>query len=44
MSQNWAKGIDAKGRPISNNLIPDEKGVTVCPSYERRDQLVLAEL
>jgi alcohol dehydrogenase (cytochrome c) len=31
--ENWAKGIDAKGRPISNNLIPDEKGVTVCPSY-----------
>jgi len=32
-SQNWAKGIDEKGRPISNNLIPDEKGVTVCPGY-----------
>jgi alcohol dehydrogenase (cytochrome c) len=32
-SQNWAKGIDDKGRPISNNLIPDEKGVTVCPGY-----------
>jgi alcohol dehydrogenase (cytochrome c) len=31
--QNWAKGIDSKGRPISNNLIPDETGVTVCPSY-----------
>jgi alcohol dehydrogenase (cytochrome c) len=31
--QNWAKGIDEHGRPISNNLIPDEKGVTVCPSY-----------
>jgi alcohol dehydrogenase (cytochrome c) len=30
---NWAKGIDENGRPISNNLIPDEKGVTVCPSY-----------
>lgn len=28
---NWATGIDASGRPISNNLIPDEKGVTVCP-------------
>jgi alcohol dehydrogenase (cytochrome c) len=34
MSENWAKEIDAKGRPISNNLIPDEKGVTVCPSYD----------
>lgn len=32
-SQNWAKGIDDKGRPISNNLIPDEKGVIVCPGY-----------
>ncbi len=32
-SQNWAKGIDEKGRPISNNRIPDEKGVTVCPGY-----------
>jgi alcohol dehydrogenase (cytochrome c) len=32
-AENWAKGIDDKGRPISNNLIPDEKGVTVCPSY-----------
>jgi alcohol dehydrogenase (cytochrome c) len=31
--QNWAKGIDENGRPISNNLIPDETGVTVCPSY-----------
>jgi alcohol dehydrogenase (cytochrome c) len=30
---NWAKGIDEKGRPISNNLVPNEKGVTVCPSY-----------
>ncbi len=33
MSENWAKGIDENGRPISNNLIPDEKGVKVCPSY-----------
>src|SRR6185437_2035187 len=29
---NWAKGLDKNGRPISNNLIPDEKGVLVCPS------------
>ncbi|RXH54566.1 Glucose dehydrogenase, PQQ-dependent [Granulicella sibirica] len=33
MIQNWAKGIDAHGRPISAGLIPDAKGVTVCPSY-----------
>ncbi len=30
-SMNWAKGIDENGRPVSNNLIPDAKGVTVCP-------------
>jgi alcohol dehydrogenase (cytochrome c) len=32
-SLNWAKGIDKNGRPISNHLVPDERGVTVCPSY-----------
>ncbi|HEY5055530.1 MAG TPA: PQQ-binding-like beta-propeller repeat protein [Acidobacteriaceae bacterium] len=31
---NWAKGIDAHGRPLSNNLIPDAAGVTVCPSVD----------
>ena len=31
-TQNWAKGIDANGRPISVGLIPDEKGVRVCPA------------
>lgn len=30
--QNWATGIDEKGRPISAGLIPDEKGVKVCPA------------
>ena len=30
---NWAKGIDKNGRPISNNLIPDSKGVKVCPGF-----------
>jgi alcohol dehydrogenase (cytochrome c) len=29
---NWAKGLDENGRPISAGLIPDEKGVRVCPS------------
>lgn len=29
---NWAKGIDANGRPISAGLIPDEAGVKVCPA------------
>ena len=31
-SQNWAKGIDQNGRPFSAGLIPDEKGVRVCPA------------
>ncbi|MEO6910724.1 MAG: PQQ-dependent dehydrogenase, methanol/ethanol family, partial [Edaphobacter sp.] len=30
-SLNWAKGIAENGRPISNNLLPDDKGVLVCP-------------
>jgi alcohol dehydrogenase (cytochrome c) len=30
---NWAKDIDKNGRPISNNLIPNAEGVTVCPSF-----------
>ena len=32
--QNWARGIDAKGRPVSANRIPNEKGVSVCPSVD----------
>jgi alcohol dehydrogenase (cytochrome c) len=32
-SQNWAKSIDENGRPVSNNLVPNEQGVTVCPGY-----------
>ena len=31
---NWAKHIDQNGRPISNNLIPDAKGVRICPGIE----------
>ncbi|MGA7340002.1 MAG: PQQ-binding-like beta-propeller repeat protein, partial [Terracidiphilus sp.] len=30
--QNWAKGIDGNGRPISAGLVPDEQGVQVCPA------------
>jgi alcohol dehydrogenase (cytochrome c) len=30
--QTWAKGLDVSGRPISAGLIPDEKGVEVCPA------------
>jgi alcohol dehydrogenase (cytochrome c) len=32
LRQTWAKGIDANGRPISAGLIPDQKGVEVCPA------------
>jgi alcohol dehydrogenase (cytochrome c) len=31
-NQNWAKGLDENGRPISAGLIPDAKGVRVCPA------------
>jgi len=31
-TQNWTKGVDENGRPISAGLIPDEKGVRVCPA------------
>jgi len=31
-TQNWAKGLDGNGRPISAGLIPDEKGERVCPA------------
>ncbi len=31
-AQNWAKGLDENGRPISAGLIPNEKGVRVCPA------------
>lgn len=31
-NQNWAKGIDEYGRPVSAGLIPDAKGVEVCPA------------
>lgn len=32
-TQNWAKGIDAKGRPIRTDLIPSAEGTRMCPSY-----------
>ncbi len=31
--QNWAKGIDANGRPIRTELVPTAEGTTMCPSY-----------
>lgn len=31
-TQNWAMGLDENGRPISVGLIPNEKGVRVCPA------------
>jgi alcohol dehydrogenase (cytochrome c) len=30
---NWAKGIDAKGRPIRTDLMPTAEGTRMCPSY-----------
>jgi len=32
LAQNWAKGIDASGRPVSAGLTPSEDGVAVCPA------------
>lgn len=31
-NQNWAKGIDEDGRPISAGHIPDANGVRICPA------------
>jgi len=31
-TQNWATGLDENGQPISAGLIPNEKGVRVCPA------------
>lgn len=31
---NWAKGIDASGRPILSGLIPTAKGEYICPSID----------
>lgn len=30
---NWAKGIDASGRPIRTKVAPSAKGTLVCPGY-----------
>lgn len=32
MAQNWAKGIDENGRPVSAGLVPSENGVAICPA------------
>jgi alcohol dehydrogenase (cytochrome c) len=31
---NWAKGIDATGRPIVSGVIPNEAGALICPGVE----------
>ncbi|MFZ0814123.1 MAG: PQQ-dependent dehydrogenase, methanol/ethanol family [Candidatus Sulfotelmatobacter sp.] len=31
---NWAKGIDASGRPILSGLIPNAEGTQICPSID----------
>lgn len=33
LKQNWTKGIDATGRPISSGLIPTETGTRICPGF-----------
>jgi alcohol dehydrogenase (cytochrome c) len=33
LKQNWAKGIDANGRPIRTDLVPTAEGTRMCPSY-----------
>jgi alcohol dehydrogenase (cytochrome c) len=30
---NWAKGVDAKGRPIPTGIKPSPGGTRICPSY-----------
>jgi len=30
---NWAKEIDAKGRPVLTGVVPTEKGTRVCPGF-----------
>jgi alcohol dehydrogenase (cytochrome c) len=32
LEQNWAKGLDKNGRPVSAGLVPNENGVRVCPA------------
>ncbi len=31
---NWAKGIDAAGRPVLSGLIPSEAGTQICPGID----------
>src|SRR5580698_4173458 len=31
---NWAKGIDANGRPVPSDLLPTAEGTTICPGVE----------
>jgi alcohol dehydrogenase (cytochrome c) len=33
IKQNWAKGIDANGRPIRTGNIPTADGTRICPGY-----------
>jgi alcohol dehydrogenase (cytochrome c) len=31
---NWAKGIDANGRPVPSDLLPTAEGTLICPGVE----------
>ena len=33
LKQNWAKGIDANGRPIRTDLVPNVEGARICPGF-----------
>ena len=33
LTQNWAKGIDERGRPIRTDLIPNAEGTRICPGF-----------
>ena len=33
LKQNWAKGIDANGRPIRTDLVPNIEGARLCPGF-----------
>jgi alcohol dehydrogenase (cytochrome c) len=33
LKQNWAKEIDAEGRPVRTTNIPTPEGTRICPSY-----------
>ena len=41
---NWAKGVDASGRPILSGRIPSAEGTEICPEHRRSHELVFSFL